>query len=83
MSRKSTLLALAGEMDRRYLPVIAHLTVLRFRRNMSDSETFRRFIEANRDREFGQTCVVSPQLVWNDWYLSGEEVRVLAEYPLA
>jgi hypothetical protein len=70
-------------MDRRYPPVTVHLTVMRFRKQPADREAFRQFVEANRTREFGRARIRSLQLVWNDWYMSEAEVRVVAEYPLA
>jgi 2'-5' RNA ligase len=76
-------MGLIGEMDRRYPPVTAHLTVMRFRKQLADREAFRQFVEANRTREFGRARIRSLQLVWNDWYMSEAEVRVMAKYPLA
>ena len=75
-------IGLTGELDRRYPPVTAHLTVMRFRGQLSHRQAFSQFIETNRTREFGIGRVEKLQLVWNNWYMSEKEVRVIAEYQL-
>jgi 2'-5' RNA ligase len=69
-------------LDGRYLLQTAHITAVRFREPLRDSELFGRVLEKYRGYRFGQMRVAELQLVRNDWYMSRQSVEVLQRYPL-
>lgn len=69
-------------LDGRYLLQMAHMTVVRFRQSLRDSELFGRVLSKYRDHNFGKATVKELQLVRNDWYMSQQAVEVLERFPL-
>lgn len=68
---------LVHTIDQRYPLQTAHLTVMRFREQLYQPKVFTHFIESNRNMEFGACKVEELVLVYNDWYMREEEVKVL------
>jgi len=76
-------LGLAGQLDKRFRIVAAHLTVMRFVTPLPDWQPLARCLEAHRDTDFGEMNVTTLQLIFSDWYMSRRRTRVLEEYKLA
>lgn len=72
-----------GDMvDRRYKITGAHMTIMRFRQPSPDLKPLISFLKQNRETAFGESKVNRLQLIFNDWYVSAEKVRILEEYSL-
>jgi len=69
-------------LDTRYRLITAHITVMRFRQALRDSEKLADTLESFRDHPFGTSQVRDFELVKNDWYMSPESVELVAHYPL-
>jgi 2'-5' RNA ligase len=70
-------------LDRRYKISTAHITAMRFRRPEENWKRLMSLLEENRWTDFGETEVNRLQLIWGDWYASGNIVRTLQEYRLS
>lgn len=71
-----------GMLDRRYKVNTAHITAMRFRKPDENWKRLVSLLEENRRKDFGESEVDSLQLIWGDWYASGNIVRILREYRL-
>jgi 2'-5' RNA ligase len=72
-----------GDMpDRRYKLTGAHMTAMRFAKPVSDLKPLLSFLKESRGFLFGECEVNEFQLIFDDWYASAEQVRVLQEYSL-
>jgi 2'-5' RNA ligase len=60
----------------------AHMTVVRFRAPLRDSEQFASTLEHSRSRLFGTASIRSLSLVKNDWYMSHRGLQTLKRYRL-
>lgn len=76
------LCGLGGGVDERYRLESAHMTVVRFRAPLRDSERFARALEAARRRSFGATVVRNLSLVKSDWYMSRRTTETIKRYRL-
>jgi 2'-5' RNA ligase len=74
--------ALAHSMDKRYTLMTAHSTVLRFKEPLQAPSRFSEFLQANRQRYFGQLRVEQLELVVNDWYQSKANTELLGKFDL-
>ena len=70
-------------LDRRYKVSTAHITDMRFRKPDKNWKRLVSLLEENRRTDFGESEVNSLQLIWGDWYASGNIVRTLQEYRLS
>lgn len=70
-------------LDGRYVLQTAHLTAVRFRHLLQNSQSFADKLEAFRNHPFGRTPVKEFHLVRNDWYMSTLSVKVLERYQLS
>jgi 2'-5' RNA ligase len=73
---------LAQGLDKRYILVAAHTTILRFSVPLRNPAIFSQFLAANRERIFGSFQVTELQLVKNDWYMSQQHTPIINRYPL-
>ena len=73
---------LGAALDRRYRLVTAHTTLVRFSAPLRDPARFVDALAAARRRTFGAWQVDRLELVVNNWYLSAERTRVLAQHTL-
>jgi 2'-5' RNA ligase len=81
--RKSLREAGLGDgLDERYRISTAHVTVMRFQTQPRNLEKLVDALASYRKYSFGQATFRTLQLVKNDWYMSSDKVKVLAEYPL-
>jgi len=72
-----------GEMlDRRFKVKAAHMTAMRFCNAGADWNQLATVLERHRETNFGETTVDALELIWGDWYASGQTVRVLERYSL-
>lgn len=67
-------------LDKRYAVKLAHSTVVRFRREMTNPGKFIELLEKYRDYDFGAVAVDSYQLVFNDWYLKEKNLKLLHSF---
>ncbi len=74
---------LTGSVDSRYRLETAHMTVMRFRDRLRDSERFAARLEQARQRKFGSSCIRSLRLVKNDWYMTRRVLETVSRYRLA
>ena len=74
---------LAGQLDKRFHTVAAHLTVMRFAAPVPDWQPLARCLQAHRETDFGEMDVTTLQLISSDWYMSRGRTRVLEEYRLS
>lgn len=73
---------LGDTLDQRYRIRLAHCTLMRFTQPLSNGAAFLEYLQPWRDFDFGTTHVKAIQFVFNDWYMSPEKVKLLAEYQL-
>jgi 2'-5' RNA ligase len=73
---------LSQGLDRRYILVGAHTTVMRFAAPLKSPAAFSQFLLENKHRPFGTFQVDELQLVKNDWYMSQQNTPVVAQYNL-
>jgi 2'-5' RNA ligase len=69
-------------LDGRYRIATAHLTAMRFSNSRANWKQFLHFLQTHRETDFGETRFSSLQLIWGDWYASGDVVRLLRKFPL-
>jgi len=70
-------------LDGRYVLQTAHMTVVRFRQPLQNSQPYTEMLERYRNHSFGQTHVQELNLVRNDWYMSTQSVEILKRYQLS
>ena len=73
---------LQESIDKRYTLKTAHTTVFRFRERLGNKEAFTHLMSSCRDHYFGKSTVSGIELVFNDWYLRSEKVKLLHEFEL-
>jgi 2'-5' RNA ligase len=69
-------------LDGRYRLETAHMTVVRFRNPLRDSQAYTTALEKYRINAFGRTHIQELHFVRNDWYMSRPTVEVLQRYQL-
>jgi 2'-5' RNA ligase len=69
--------------DRRYKISTAHITAMRFKKPEENWKRLMSLLKENRRTDFGESEVNNLQLIWGDWYASGNIVRTLQEYRLS
>ena len=82
LRRELRLHGLTEGLDARYRLKTAHMTVVRFRAPLRDSEQFASTLEHSRSRLFGTASIRSLSLVKNDWYMSHRGLQTLKRYRL-
>lgn len=68
---------LPKDADARYLLETAHLTAVRFSSKLRQRNELIRFLQANREYDFGSFDVAEIELVCNDWYHRAKNVELL------
>jgi 2'-5' RNA ligase len=71
---------LGNGLDERYRLETVHITAVRFRAPLRQSETFAAALERARHRSFGSATVRSLSLVKNDWYMSRQVTETVRRY---
>lgn len=71
---------LQHSIDSRYRISTAHITVVRFRKNLSQPTELVRFLDKFRKHPFGSMTINQLHLVFNDWYQRKEIVTELATF---
>ena len=81
---RSTLIrrGLGGSLDQRYRLVTAHSTLLRFTSSLQMPESFCATLSTFRREFFGTSAITSLELVFNDWYMSSENLVKIETHPL-
>jgi len=69
-------------IDYRYKINTAHVTLIRFKRPLANSQKFYDFIASCRDTHWGSHRVKQIHFVLNDWYHQASRVRDLATFDL-
>ena len=82
LRRQLQLRGLEKGIDQRYRLQTAHMTVVRFRAPLSESERFATTLANARGRLFGATKLRELILVENDWYMSRHATKSLKHYRL-
>jgi 2'-5' RNA ligase len=73
---------LADSLDSRYRLETAHLTVVRFKSPLRDSEKLAATLENFRKKPFGSTTIRQLHMVKNDWYMSHRTLQTVKGYRL-
>jgi 2'-5' RNA ligase len=73
---------LQQSIDSRYKLTTAHMTSLRFRKELQSPAKFAERLEDFRTVEFGAMPIVSLDLVYNDWYQNSSIVQLLNRFTL-
>lgn len=71
---------LQQSIDTRYRLETAHITVARFTQQLAQKEKFLEVLETHRNQSFGSLCTNNIELVFNDWYLRNEKVKLLQPF---
>lgn len=74
---------LAHTIDQRYVLKVAHSTLIRFKNPLLQPQLFTDFLESQQTIPFGAMTVNAIDLVFNDWYMKQEKVRLLERYQLS
>jgi 2'-5' RNA ligase len=82
LRRQLQVRSLAKGVDQRYRLQTAHMTVVRFRAPLRESERFALALEKARHRPFGIATLKSFVLVENDWYMSRQTTQIMERYAL-
>jgi 2'-5' RNA ligase len=82
LRRELRVRGLARSTDQRYRLETAHMTVVRFRARLHDSEKFAGVLEQARQRSFGSINIRSLSLVKNDWYMTNRVLETVKRYRL-
>jgi 2'-5' RNA ligase len=75
-------LGIEENLERRYAPVTAHMTIVRFISQIQRTRKFCRLLGRMSDANVGSMRVRSLELVENDWYMRRETVRLVNAFPL-
>lgn len=73
---------LQHSIDKRYTIRTAHLTVIRFQKNLISPERFVSAITQYKNKDFGSCRITELELVGNNWYQQQEKVKLLKRYNL-
>jgi 2'-5' RNA ligase len=73
---------LEHSIDSRYELKTAHLTVIRFKKILSDMEQFLKKLDEFRGYDFGKCKIKEMDLVYNDWYMKSDKVKLLNKIKL-
>jgi len=73
---------LTNTIDKRYVLKVAHSTLIRFKNPLLNPALLSDFLAKQQTIPFGITTVNAIDLVFNDWYMKTEKVRLLERYPL-
>ena len=73
---------LKQSIDKRYTLQTAHSTVVRFREKLLDKNKFIGVLEKNKNSEFGTFEANELELVFNDWYHSKKNSKLLEKFQL-
>ncbi|CAM3661359.1 2'-5' RNA ligase family protein [Sphingobacterium prati] len=68
---------LQQSMDSRYRLTTAHMTSVRFRKELQSPSKFANLLHDYRKVEFGEMRIESLELVYNDWYQNSNIVKTL------
>jgi 2'-5' RNA ligase len=75
-------IGLGDNLDVRYKLTAAHVTIMRFASHPANLPALQEFLMRNRQHDFGRATIRQIEFVHNDYYLSPDKTRTLAEYPL-
>ena len=70
-------------IDSRYKISTAHITVMRFRKDLTQPKELVRALDKFRNHSFGSMTINQLYLVFNDWYQRREIVKDLATFALS
>jgi 2'-5' RNA ligase len=82
LRRQLRLRSLTEGLDRRYRLETAHMTVVRFRARLRDTDRFLAPFERSRHRGFGVIRIQTLSLVQNDWYMTRQALGIIRHYRL-
>ncbi len=74
--------SLENSLDKRYKLTTAHMTVMRFRKNITQPGHLIKALQPYRQYDFGMTQIEELELVFNDWYQRKEKVRLMHRFSL-
>jgi 2'-5' RNA ligase len=74
--------SLKQNIDQRYSLITTHLTVVRFRKSISNKDLFLKTLHKYRDYNFGKFEVKNIELVHNDWYQRNDLVKLLSNFKI-
>lgn len=69
-------------IDTRYSLETAHITAVRFKRKIQQSEKYAAVLNKYRNHHFGTFQPKTLELVYNDWYLKSNITKILHEFHL-
>lgn len=69
--------SLQQSMDSRYRLTTAHMTSVRFRKELQSPSKFANLLQDYRKTEFSEMRIESLELVYNDWYQNSNIVKTL------
>lgn len=75
-------LGIEAELERRYAPVTAHMTIMRFVTQLQCTSKFCRLLERLSDVEVGFMRISRVELVENDWYMRRGTLSRVRTFPL-
>jgi 2'-5' RNA ligase len=73
---------LQQSIDSRYKQATAHMTSVRFRKELCSPNKFVNLLREHRTTEFGEMNVKSLELVYNDWYQTSNIAKTLHSFHL-
>jgi len=73
---------LQQSIDSRYTISTAHSTVMRFQEPLKNPKKLIEIMDKFRDFDFGEFAVENLELVYNDWYQTEKNTRVLGNFGL-
>ncbi|WP_158970088.1 2'-5' RNA ligase family protein [Paraglaciecola sp. L3A3] len=78
-----TISGTAHSMDSRYKIETAHSTIFRYQTQPTNSHSLIQFLQKNHHRQFTHMRVGSLDLVFNDWYQTKKNTRLIGHIDLA
>jgi 2'-5' RNA ligase len=73
---------LENSLDKRYRISTAHMTVMRYRKNIDQPDSLVQMLESYRPHAFGTAHIQELELVFNDWYQRRGKVKQLHIFSL-
>lgn len=73
---------LEQSIDKRYSLSTTHLTVVRFRKPINNTDLFLKTLHKYRDYNFGKFEIKNIELVYNDWYQRAQFVKHLYDFKI-
>jgi 2'-5' RNA ligase len=73
---------LEHSMDSRYKIETAHSTIMRFTHPVKETQQLLKFLQENHHRQFGEMQVNSLELVFNDWYQTQAQTKLVGKINL-